>query len=233
MSDRKQIFCLSHVGGSGSFFKVIEDDLHGYDVVKLEYAGHGERYNESLYDDFDELADDMYDRLSENDNGQEYALFGYSMGCISVLEILKRIKRAPEQYSRLKHIFLAAHLPVSNDEFTRIPKDEIAVWAKEKTIRFGKLPDKLINSETFWKVYLPIYIADYMIIGKYRFENFGASFEKPATVFYSETDTRLEEMKGWRDFFIGDCEFVSYEGSHFFVLEHHEEMSKVICRKMN
>ena len=54
----------------------------------------------------------------------------------------------------------------------------------------------------------------------------------PLVVFYSETDTRLEDMKLWEKCFIGDCEYHCYKGNHFFIKEHHEEMAEIIKRKM-
>ena len=54
---KPQIVCFTYAGGNKSFFDVIEKDLKEVELVKLEYAGHGERHKEILYQSFDELAD--------------------------------------------------------------------------------------------------------------------------------------------------------------------------------
>ena len=71
---KPQLFCFTHAGGSASFFDVIEKNLPGIDLFKIEYAGHGARYKESFLRDFDELADDVYSFLKANYLNGEYAL---------------------------------------------------------------------------------------------------------------------------------------------------------------
>ena len=87
----KQIFCFTYAGGNATFFDEIDKDLSEFELVKMEYSGHGTRHKEPLYASFDELADDMYAMLKSKYNGSAYALFGYSMGTITLVEILKRI----------------------------------------------------------------------------------------------------------------------------------------------
>ena len=82
-------------------------------------------------------------------------------------------------------------------------------------------------------MYLPIYRADYSIIGKYSFEELSLKTATPATVFYSEKDTPRSEMELWKNYFVGECEFFQYEGTHFFIQNHHAEMAKIINDVLN
>ena len=82
----------------------------------------------------------------------------------------------------------------------------------------------------FWRTYLPIYRADYTLIGKYDFDKLDIVVDIPTTVFYSEMDTPLREVKEWERFF--SCEFYEFSGSHFFISKHHKEMGKIIKIKM-
>ena len=88
-----QLFCFTFAGGTSAFF----DQLDSYigdeiSLVKLEYAGHGKRCHEHFYHDFSELADDMTKMiLSEYHDNEPYALFGYSMGSIACIEVLRKI----------------------------------------------------------------------------------------------------------------------------------------------
>lgn len=81
-------------------------------------------------------------------------------------------------------------------------------------------------------MYLPLYRADYTLIGKYRFEKLDLKTGIPATVFYSETDTPLEDMELWKNYFTGDCKYYKFEGTHFFIQEHHREMAEIIREKL-
>ncbi len=102
---------------------------------------------------------------------------------------------------------------------------------KERTIKFGDVSKKLLNNSAFWKVYLPIYRADYSIISKFVFDNLTKNIDVPATVFYSETDTPYLVMKGWNKFY-KDIEFISYKGSLFFKREHTLEMADDIASRL-
>ena len=226
---KPQLFCFTYAGGNRDFFNSIAKDLYDVDVCALEYAGHGIRHKEKFYDSFDELADDMFLQIKDRIY-QEYSMFGYSMGSITLVEVLKRIieSKSPLPSS----IFLAAHEPHTKSELIGFTSDELDNWVKERTIRFGGVPDKLLNNNAFWRMYLPLYRADYSLIGKYRFEDLSLTTDISATVFYSEEDTSLEEMKLWKQYFVGNCDFYRFAGTHFFINEHHEAMAKIIRDKL-
>lgn len=221
------MFCFTYAGGTSAFFDGIEKHLQELELVKMEYAGHGTRYKESFYQDFDELADDMFRLLRERYLGKMYSLFGYSMGTITLVEVLKRII-ANNDMEAPSHVFLGAHEPHPKAELIGFTGDELDEWVKDRTIRFGAVPDKLLNNKSFWRLYLPIYRADYGIIGKYSFEALKLQTAIPSTIFYSEIDTPLAEMTQWKKYFIGKCDFFQYDGTHFFIQNHHAEMADVI-----
>ncbi len=228
---KPQIFCYTYAGGNASFFEMIEKDLPVFELVKPDYAGHGTRRKEPFYRDFTGLADDLFARFRAEYAGGEYALFGYSMGAITAAEVLKRILEDPELPKPVR-VFLAAHEPHTKAELAGYTPEEIDEWVKERTIRFGGIPEKLLENKSFWRMYLPLYRADYGLIGKYRFEDLHFRTEIPATVFYSETDTPRKDMEEWRRFFTGECEYAEFPGQHFFIQEHHEEMARIMTAGM-
>ncbi len=228
-----QLFCFTYAGGTAAFFDFLKNHLDpSIEVEELEYAGHGVRHSEPFYSDFSELARDMYKHfLSLYKEGDEYALFGYSMGSISAVETLKLILKeggiAPPV-----HVFLAAHEPYSRQELAGFSDVTIDEWIRERTIQFGGIPESLIHNKSFWRVYLPIYRADYRIIGKYDFQQSNFITEAPATVFYSETDTPYSRIKDWKHYFIGECGLIPFEGNHFFIYGHEQEIADMIMRKL-
>ncbi len=226
---KPQLICFTYAGGTADFFNVIAPELDGIEVVKLDYAGHGARHRESHYQNFDDLAEDMLREVKLRLHGK-YALFGYSMGSVTLVEVLKRIltQRLPAP----SHVFLAAHEPHTKAELRGFSSEEMDKWVKNRTIDFGAVPEKLLNNKVFWRMYLPLYRADYTIIGKYEFEKLALQTEIPADIFYSETDTPRQEMDLWRNYFRGDCEYHCYEGNHFFIQENHAEMAAVIKYKL-
>ena len=224
---KPQLFCFTYAGGNASFFDVIEKDLTGFELVKLEYAGHGTRHKEPCCQNFDELAEDVCRQLTRRYSGGDYALFGYSMGTITLVEVLKRILDNPGMKAPF-HVFLAAHEPHSKAELSGFTAGESDEWVKERTIRFGAVPEKLQNNKSFWRMYLPLYRADYSIIGTYKFEDLALRTTIPATVFYSETDTPRREMELWRNYFTGSCAYYEFPGDHFFIQRHHKDMARLM-----
>lgn len=229
MSHDPQLFCFPYAGGTAAFFDIIKDDLPGVEVIEAEYPGHGRRHREPFCRDFDELSDDVCSQIREKYSGGEYGLFGYSMGSISLVEVLKRI--LDSDMKPPKNVFLAAHEPQARAELSGFSEDELDSWVKDRTIRFGAVPERLMNNSTFWRTYLPVYRADYTMISRYTFEKPKIKTEVPADVFYSETDTPLAEMKQWDDFFT-ECRFHHFSGSHFFIRDHHEEMGRIIRERL-
>ena len=230
MQNKPQLFCFTYAGGSASFFDTIETDLDCAELVKFEYAGHGTRYREPLYSDFDELADDLFNRFKTSYKGADYSLFGYSMGTISLVEVLKRIIASGSNLP--KQVFLAAHEPHTKSELLGFSEEELDEWVIDRTIRFGAIPERLVKNKAFWRMYLPIYRSDYSIIGKYDFENLDLKTVVPVMVFYSETDTPKREISLWKNYFIGECEFHAFSGNHFFIFEHHVEMAAQMKTKL-
>ena len=111
-----KLFCFTYAGGTADFFNEIEGQLPEIKFVKIEYAGHGTRRKEPFYCSFAELTNDMYRLLKEHlSSGEEYALFGYSMGAIAATELLRKIIDASE-ISLPAHVVLAAHEPHSKAE---------------------------------------------------------------------------------------------------------------------
>lgn len=232
---KKIIFCFTFAGGTTTLFNELASELDNqYEVFCFDYPGHGNRHNEKLCEDFHEVIDDLYPRLVEylkKSETSEYALLGYSMGCIASFAMLQRISL--ERIIPLpEHIFLAAHEPITKARLLDVPQDRIDDYVRERTIAFQAVPEKLITNNSFWRMYLPIYKADYLMIAKYDFEKEKFETKVPCTVFYSEEDTRFEDMQNWTNYFVQDCIFVEYKGSHFFIKKYYNDMAKVIRERL-
>jgi surfactin synthase thioesterase subunit len=228
---KPQLFCYTCAGGTGAFFDTIEKDLPEMQLVKPDYPGHGSRRKEPFCRNFTELADDLFARFRKEYAGRPYALFGYSMGSIIAAEMLRRIL-ADEDLPNPACVFLAAHEPHGKAELAGFDPGKKDEWVKERTLRFGGIPEKLLNNPAFWRMYLPVFRADYEMIWKYDFGKLDLRTEIPAEIFYSQEDTPLAEMEKWRRYFTGECDFHRYPGNHFFILEHHREMAGVLRRRL-
>ena len=191
-----KLICLTYAGGNATFYDQLQKELSkSVEVIALEYAGHGQRHKEPLYKTFDELSRDMLRLLKEKlVAGEDYAIMGYSMGTISTIELLKRILQDTILNNPI-HIFLAAHEPATKKELKNYADNEMDELVKERTIQFGGIPQTLINNKSFWRMYLPIYKADYTLIGTYKFEelNLKRIFRQP--FFFPKVIHRMRKWK--------------------------------------
>lgn len=229
MQTETELFCFTYAGGTTGFFDLIEKELCGLKLEKLEYPGHGKKHKEEFATSIERIADELVKEVIDKAS-DEYALFGYSMGSICVVEVLNKI--IDQGFKLPKHVFMAAHEPHTKSELVGFSPNELDEWVKRRTIEFGDVPERLQNNSVFWRTYLPIYRADYTAIGNYDFENLTLRTEIPATVFYSETDTPFVEMQEWEKYFVGEIEFLRFDGNHFFIREHYKEMAKVILTRL-
>ncbi|MBR4519448.1 MAG: thioesterase [Victivallales bacterium] len=223
-----QLFCFTFAGGTASFFDPLESHLgEGIVLHKLEYAGHGKRHGEPFYRDFEELSGDLLRQfLQEDAFGVPYAMFGYSMGSIACVEVLKKIVGLKLPLPRC--VFLAAHAPCGKEELEGYSSQELDEIVKERTLAFGGVPEALANNSLFWRTYLPVYKADYTLIANYPFTPPQLAFPVPAIVFYSEQDTPYKTMLRWGAWFAHSVSFHAFDGNHFFIQHHRSEVARII-----
>lgn len=228
-----QLFCFPCAGGTAGFFNQLDPWIGPpVELMKLEYAGHGARHREPLYEDFAQLADDLYGAVRRLYRpGEAYGLFGYSMGSVAAAEVLTRVLRDGE-LPPPERVFLAAHGPSVKRELLRFHGGEADEWVRERVISLGGVPEKLLENRTFWRMYLPLYRADFMLITGCNFDKLTLACEVPLTGLYGKQDLPREEMQAWSRYFHGECEFVEYPGNHFFITESSRELAELMRRRL-
>lgn len=227
-----RLFCFTFAGGSGSFFDGLGEYVRSdVELVKLEYAGHIARHREAFYRDFDGLTADMYAQVKVRQNGQPYALLGYSMGALAAAEVVKTVLDRDELPAPA-HVFLASHAPCGMSDGYDVDSAGDDETVKRWTIRFGGLSDDLIGNRTFWRMYLPVYRADYRLITGYDFGRLDFTVDVPADMFFSPEDIPPGDMEKWRGIFTGPCDIKAYSGGHFFLREHAREVAEVINERL-
>jgi surfactin synthase thioesterase subunit len=232
MNNKKMLlFCFPYAGGTADFFNELEAACgNRIEFIKFEYSGHGTRMKEPLYSSFTEVTNDFIPqikRILDNNQDAEYSMSGYSMGSIALFDVIKEILNR-DDIQKPNRVFISAHQPKSIYSLKTIPEVDLDDWVKKRTIDFGGVDEKLLNNNIFWRVYLPIFKADYQMIANYNFDKINVESDIPATVFYSEEDTPFEEMKEWERFFVKECNFVKYNGTHFFIKEYYNDMARII-----
>ena len=228
-----QIFCFTHAGGAASFYDNLELSCdNNFDFIKFEYPGHGSKIKEELCYNIDEVVEKFYSEFKEKNNGEPYALFGYSMGSLIALYALQYIYLNKERQLP-NHIFICAHCPHIIVKINEINKDHVDDYVKNRTIEFNAIPKELLNNRIFWRMYLPIYKADYTMINTFDIENFKFKTNVPATVFFGKNDLASKNIFDWNKFFEKKVEYIEYDSGHFFIKDHCKDMAMKIKEKLN
>lgn len=227
-----QLICFTYAGGTSELYGNIQIELKDMiDVIAIDYQGHGNRRKERLNTDIDSLSEDMLNQIMAKCNIEEpFAFMGYSMGSIVAIAVYELMKK--RGYKLPIHIFLAAHFPETNKRYLDYMDEKMDEEIKKHIAEFGGIPSNLMNNDAFWRIYIPIYKADFHTIGTYNFEDRKPIVKTPVTFFYSESDTPLKKLKKWEDYFELGCDFFCYEGNHFFIKDNYKEISAIIKYKI-
>lgn len=197
-------------------------------MINLEYAGHGSRMREPFYSDMNAAVEDMYSNICKNlTESDEYMLFGYSMGSLIVSATLAEVIRRKE-LPLPKQIFLAAHVPdLSGHSLSEkdLENDDVV---KKTIIRFGGVPEDIVQSAIFWKLYMPIYKSDYRLMCSFNFDSLKLRANIPTSIFYCEEDTALKDLRRWERYFTQDVRYYSFQGGHFFIKENAEKIADLV-----
>lgn len=223
---KTQLFCIPYAGGTASFFRNVSGFLGSdMEVHLLEYAGHGNRRKESFYENLDSMLYDIANKIKTlRDAKRPYFIFGYSMGCMVTYEVVTRYF----QQDTPAHIFLAAHepphLPFRGKDFALLNDDEFV----EAMEAFGGVDERIKNNKRFWDIFLPPMRADYRYLNEYTWESGHEKLSCNVTVFYSEEDTKQKDMQQWEQHTLGEICLKRFDGNHFFLKEHEQEVASII-----
>lgn len=212
-----------NAGGTKELFSKISAELQkDFKCFCYEYPGHGSD-KEALCVSIDTLTDKAFEFYNENHvNENDIILFGYSMGTIVAMELLKRI----EGISNRIGIILAA-VPPRNVivESSDVSEEENI---KNFYMKNGGISDKLINSKLFESLYLPSFRNDYRILREYNYSRIHKKINAEALILYSEDDISYEIITGWSEVFLNEPEYREFSGGHFFIKSHYKEIAQLI-----
>ena len=208
----KTLFLLPFAGGSSMTYDNWYID--GFNIVKIEYSGHGYRFKEPLITDFDEMLDDIIKQMLDGIK-DEYVLFGHSMGGLLVWllahEMKKRGLREPE-----KIIISGCEPPeyFNTELFKKYTEyDEVVEYVRH----FNRFSEKRVNSDIFKNVFFPVIRNDFLLASQFRYMP-SKKLDIPLEVVYCREDSimRSEFMNRWNEY-ANTVDFLEVKGDHFYI----------------
>lgn len=232
MKDTKiQVFCFPHAGGSASVYykwnRYIDNAV--YELIPIEYAGHGTKIDQNLHLQFDEIVDDVYKEiLKKISNNTKYILFGHSMGAYIALEVERRIEKK-ENKKALHMIFSGVDAPCywNRNNKVSLLKDREFLNEIQK---FGGIDKEIIKNSELLEIILPILKADFHIIESMGDFQEDYKLDAAFTIMNGNKDRyKKENIEYWKHFTNASCVIKYFNGGHFFINENFE----LICSYVN
>ena len=224
------LVCLTFAGGnkySYTSFTAYTDSA--INLVTLELPGRGKRFEEALETDIHKIVDDLFSQLKEKVI-RPYAIFGHSMG--AVMTYLLAHKITASDFTNPMHLIVsgcrAPRIKREPPYYHDLPKAAFI----EKIRHMGGCPDEILNDETLLSLFEPALRADFKAVESYQYEP-KPPLVLPFTVLLGTEDrVTLEQAKVWQEESTFDIELKQFEGNHFFIFEHRQEIIQMINQKL-
>lgn len=215
---KKKLFCFPYAGGSAMVYNKWKQYLDpGIELVPVELAGRGRRIHEPLYEDMDQVVDDIL-RIIGNDIARgPYALLGHSLGGLIAYELAIRIRE--RQLPRPVHIFFSGKsAPGVKNEKEKIyhrMSDEVF---RQEVLLLGGTPAEFFEQPELVELLLPMLKNDFRLSETTLRVEEVYPFEENITVFLGKDDEFTpEQCDGWKNRTIRRCNIHYFEGGHFFL----------------
>ena len=212
------VLLIPHAGGmASSYFEFTKfaDSLVDFRFVEL--AGRGTRIGESLYNDFEEAACDIFNQNIDLFQEGNYVLLGHSMGSWLAYELYYKIYNA--RLPLPLHIFFSGNVsPYTTKRtcFSAMDDDEFIghILKNEQT------SEEVFKNPELRSIFLPVLRADYHILEKYKPSEGREPIACNISVLCGLKDPIFLNCNvGWEELTYRECEITYFEGSHFFIFE--------------
>ncbi|MCM3132975.1 alpha/beta fold hydrolase [Paenibacillus polysaccharolyticus] len=227
-----KLFCLPYAGGSATYYlkwkRQLDRDMV---LIPLELSGRGARFEEPLYQNFQDAVEDLYNHLlRELDSDEPYAIFGHSMGALLAFELYRKLQ-FHENFLPRHMFFSGKEAPHINLFMTRredihtLPDDRFL----EKIKEYNGVTEEFLNNRELIDMFLPVIRSDFRMVETYRFNTNCNRMHCPITVLRGSHDYMTEEeVQAWETYTTGTCAVVTLDGGHFFIDEHLSQVIHII-----
>jgi surfactin synthase thioesterase subunit len=224
-----KLFCFPFAGGASSFYLPWKQIFNGsIEIVPIELKGRGRRINETHYQDFDDLVEDVFQLIKEHLVKNQYASFGHSMGALISFRLHHKIKE--KGFPLPNHLFLsgkgAPHVLRDDPKIYHTMDDETF---KNEVINLGGTSKAVFQNRDLYNLFLPLLKNDFRICEQNLYDENTHPIKTNITVFTGkDDDITLQEIMGWEEQTLGKFNIHFFEGRHFFLNDHLDEIKSII-----
>ena len=220
-------------GGSAAIYNDWNTYLDaGIALRPVELAGRGRRINDPFYADLDEAVEDVFQRIKPEIQLAPYLIFGHSMGCRMAYKLVQKIRAA--KLPMPLHTFFsggsAPHLHREDKKIFHVMDDE--EFGRE-LLNLGGTPPQFLEYPELLEIFLPVLKNDFRIIETHQYDEKIYPLEDDITVFMGKEDEFTPaQCDGWKYHTTGLCHMHYFEGGHFFLNNHPQQLLELVNRRL-
>lgn len=223
----KCMICIPFAGSGASLFagwqRIMGDDM---EILPIQLPGREERIAEKPVTSVDEAVISIAQAVVPAINGRDFVIFGHSMGGLIAYALTAKLE---------KDYGMSPDLCVISASSINIcaKKQKVSEMSDEELIQelssYGGMDEQLLSLPDYLKMYLDIIRNDYKII-----EDFAASdktsVRSPFRLYSGTEDTLIakDDMKEWYGLTSSGVTEKVFEGDHFFIKKHVDDICKDI-----
>jgi len=227
-----KLFCFPYAGGSAVVYTKWKRLLEPFvELRPIELAGRGRRMNEPLYNNLDDVIEDVYHLIKHEITNAPYALFGHSMGALIAYELAQKIK--DNGLPQPLHIFFsgrsAPHVRREDEKQYHLMEDDTF---KKEVMELGGTPPEFFEHAELRNIFLPLLKKDFAI-AETEITTHIRPFDHDITILVGkDDDLTAEQCDGWKQHTKQICTIHYFEGGHFFLHNAMEQLTDLINKTL-
>ncbi|MBT2764749.1 alpha/beta fold hydrolase [Paenibacillus sp. ISL-20] len=223
-----KLFCLPYAGGSATIYMRWKRHLHGHiELHPVELAGRGRRLLEPHYGSMDEMVEDLYEYLDPLLDEGDFAFFGHSMGALIAYELAHAVRK--KKGREPIHLFVSGtYPPHARRNLTLHLLSDARLQQEIKLL--GGTEDEVFEREELLRLFLPGLRRDLELVETHCFQSREELIPCDISVLNGKEDKATEgiNLMDWSAYGSRDCQLYEFEGGHFFINEHTEQVVSLI-----
>jgi medium-chain acyl-[acyl-carrier-protein] hydrolase len=187
------------------------------EVCPIQIPGRESRLSEESCTDCASLIEQITSAMSGYMD-KPYAIFGHSMGALLTLDLAQSI--VGSSLPAPSYLFVsgrnATHIPIGHSAIHKLPDGE---FLDALAIRYGGLPQEILDTPELLELYLPILRADLTLLETHNYLERNP-LQCPIAAFAGKDDRNVSSkgLAAWGDHTTGHFETKLFDGDHFFLL---------------
>ncbi|MCL1934054.1 MAG: thioesterase domain-containing protein [Candidatus Azobacteroides sp.] len=219
-----KLLCFPYAGASGVTFQRWNKYLDGIKIIAIDPPGRGTRIREPLCNTIEKMMVDVKKQVVEKVNyeEEEYAVYGHSMGCLLIYELLHELSEM--KFPMPAHVFLSGKNPPNilvDKPISQLVDDEFI----KRVVTMGGVSADFFETSGLTNVFLPVLRADLSISELYHYEEKKQRLQVDITFFFASDDGMVDYryVKQWANYITGVFRMYYFTGGHFFMFGQEQE----------